>query len=174
MQKIIVFLLFFFIASCCNTKNAVASKNTVATLQSNCPGNGTCTITSNPGKSLGINEDEYGNLRYVLNDDATKSVFVITYNRNVPKDVQDGTYREEIIFECDNSNKSTVIEGEALKNAKLLFGRFCYCKGQTGYYTINNGTLRISGDNHQRIFNLDFITSKTPQVLSSVKFIVKD
>lgn len=173
MQKISAILLCSIIISCCNTKSAALSKKAMAVLQSECPENGSCVIVSSPGKSMSVDEDEYGNLHYTLKDDSSKSVFAVTYNRNVPKDVQDGTYREEIIFECDNLNKSAVIEGEALQNVKLLFGRFCYCKGQTGYYKINKGSLMISGDNKQRVFSLNFTNTQTPQVLSSVKFTVK-
>ncbi|WP_146185056.1 hypothetical protein [Flavobacterium pallidum] len=149
------------------------SKNDNAVLQSACPGDGVCTIAQKQNKSVSVLEDEYGNLNYKLEDSPSKSVYIITYNRNVPKDVQDGTYREEIIFESENSNKSSVMEGEALQNARLLFGRFCYCKGQTGYYRINQGIIRVSGDDKKRVFSVDFTNPKTPQVLSSVKFTVR-
>ncbi len=173
MQKIAAVLLSAFFVSCCSTKSAVFAKNPTVEFQSACPENGSCVIVSNPGKSMVVLEDEYGNLHYNLQDDPSKNVVAVTYNRNVPKGVQDGTYREEVVFEYDSANKSTVIEGEALQNVKLLFGRFCYCKGQTGYYKINIGSLMISGDSEQRVFTLNFTNTQTPQVMSSLKFTVK-
>ncbi|WP_298155909.1 hypothetical protein [Flavobacterium sp.] len=174
MQKLILFFLGFFTLICCNTRPVLDHNGQHISILSGCPADGKCTVEMTAGKSLVVHEDEFGNRSYELMDEIGTNVYKVAYNRNVPEGVQDGTYREEIIFESKNENKSSVLQGNALQNAKLLFGRFCYCKGQTGYYKITDGTLRISGNTGERVYSLDFKTDKTPQVLNSVTFSIRN
>ncbi|AWA29491.1 hypothetical protein HYN48_04970 [Flavobacterium magnum] len=170
MNKILSLLLCAAMFSCDTAKSARQSATRPLAVQSGCPEDGVCTIAKYQNKSIVVTEGERGSLSYQLQDAPSTDVYVLTYTRNVPEGVQDGTYREEIIFESVHTNTATVMEGAALQNAKLLFGRFCYCKGQTGYYRIDKGTLRVSGSTKQRQFSLDFRISETPQILSAIRF----
>ena len=85
------------------------------------------------------------------------------------KDLQDANYREEVIFEIKNSDTNLILSGEELQTTKMLFGRFCYCKGQTGYYLVEDGTLNLVQKDNKVSFSLDFNITKVPQIIKSIK-----
>jgi len=135
-----------------------------------CPPDGKCTLTIHKNKSLYTNTNELGELVYEMQDNDTKDIAVYTYNRTPPKNVQDGTYREEVIVEVDRKPKTSVLDGKI--RAKALFGRFCYCKGSTGYYKIEAGDLiKSSGD--QEVYEFNFKITEVPQVLQKIQFSLK-
>jgi hypothetical protein len=55
----------------------------------------------------------------------------------------------------------------------MLFGRFCFCKGQTGYYKVEQGTLNLIYKKNVVDFTLDFTVTKVPQIIKSIKATVK-
>jgi hypothetical protein len=114
-------------------------------------------------------------LYYELEENPAKKVVKYTYNRKVKGDLQDASYREEIIFEINSNAEESNFVDESLKEAKLLFGRFCYCKGQTGYYKIESGSLRISKNKEMETtqINLTLKTAKVPQIIETIAISLK-
>lgn len=150
-------------------------QSSTVTITSECPKDGDCTIEIFDGKSIMMKTSELGSLYYDLEETANKKVVKYTYNRKVKGDLQDASYREEIIFEVPSVKDELVFNNESLQDAKVLFGRFCYCKGQTGYYTIDQGSLRIINEINSKTttFSLDFTTKKVPQIIKSISFFIK-
>ncbi len=89
------------------------------------------------------------------------------YKRNEIPDTVDSSYREEIFVELDYNNLEFVTTN--FKVQKILFARWCYCKGQTGYYKIHQGELlikRIQNETYE--LNLKLKTDKVPQIINQI------
>jgi hypothetical protein len=51
----------------------------------------------------------------------------------------------------------------------MLFGRFCYCKGQAGNFKVKNGNLKITKDK----IDLDFEIKEVPQIIKNISIRLK-
>ena len=85
--------------------------------------------------------------------------------KTVKGNLQDAGYREEIIFELDNFDPIK-LGSSSLQKTKMLFGRFCFCRGQTGYYKVTEGTFEIAN----QIATLQFKVSEVPQITNEIRF----
>jgi len=171
MKTIIYFALALILMSCCSKKPFTDLKEVNATqsIQSACPDEGKCTIELVSNKSLNVKADEFGSIYYQLLDADKTSVIRYTYDKDVPEGLQDGNYREEIIFEISNTNQTLVLSGKELQQTKMLFGRFCFCRGQTGSYKVEDGTLNLTKKGAKIEFDLNFTITKVPQLVHSIK-----
>lgn len=168
MRKIAILLVFFSLMSC-NCKKATTQQTTVS-ITSECPKDGTCNVQLLKNKSILVKKDEFGSTYYTLEDSDSKNVVKYTYNRTVKGDLQDANYREEIVFELNNQTDNLTLSDAALENTQLLFGRFCFCRGQTGNYKINQGKLTVTDG---KVIDLNFKTDEVPQIISHVSFLMK-
>ena len=56
------------------------------------------------------------------------------------------------------------------KDKKVFFARWCFCKGQTGFYKINTGNLSISRlENTSYQMHLTFTVDEVPQIIKEIK-----
>lgn len=164
MKKIIVLFLFGLLFSCNAQKNV---SSTMPKLSSECPQDGTCEVEILKNKQLILHYDDLGGLYYDIKDQEGTTVIHYQYNKTTQANLQDGHYREDIIFEIKNSDKSVDLTDSELQQTKLIFGRHCFCKGQTGYFKIDKGNLQLSAKNDIR-FDLNFTCDKVPQIIKSV------
>lgn len=107
---------------------------------------------------------------YTLEDNPAKNVVIYKYAKIVKGDLQDAGYREEIVFELDRNVSAINLSGDQIQNTKMLFGRFCFCKGQTGYYPVRQGQLSIDAGHNA---TLHFTVSEVPQVTKQIRFSLK-
>jgi hypothetical protein len=140
-----------------------------AKLESECPQDGTCTIEILENKSIDVKQDEFGSIYYTIEENLNKKVIKYIYKRTVKEDLQDAGYREEIVFEIDVNLKNKTFLNDEIQETKMLFGRFCFCRGQTGNYKVNNGRLVINDNS----ISLDFKTTKVPQVIKNISISLK-
>ena len=120
----------------------------------NCPENGDCTIELLPNTSLEFKKDEFGNLYPVISE-GNKTIFKYIYTRKTVPNTQDSNYTELVFAELDSVISPKTFTNETLKDAKLHFGRLCYCKGETGYYPVKNGEFSITKST-KNSFKIDF------------------
>ncbi len=172
MKNLSIVSFFLFLSCACKTNLPVATLNKID-VDSDCPKDGSCEVTVNANKALAVKTDEFGKLYYQLEDNKDKKVIVYTYNRAVPEGVQDGHYREEIILEVDNGVITINTSDPASKGIKALFGRFCYCKGYTGHYTIESGTLKMETKEGQQHIDFAFTVKEVPQIIKHIAFSLK-
>jgi hypothetical protein len=172
MKKLGLIAVLVLFASCSCKKNAVLP---VANLTSICPKDGDCKVEVFDGKSMVVKTTESESIFYELEENPAKKVVKYTYNRKVKGDIQDASYREEVIFEVPAKEEKATYNDESLQEVKLLFGRFCYCKGQTGYYKIESGSLRISKNKEMKTtqINLTLKTAKVPQIIETIAISLK-
>ena len=172
MKKLSLIALLVLFASCSSKKNTVLP---VANLTSICPKDGDCKVEVFDRKSMLVKTTETSSLYYELEENPAKKVVKYTYNRKVKGDIQDASYREEIIFEINSNAEESNFVDVSLQDAQLLFGRFCYCKGQTGYYKIESGSLRVSKNREMETtqINLTLKTAKVPQIIETIAISLK-
>lgn len=175
MKKIIALLILSTAISCSSNKsNNNTNASTFATnLQSTCPKDGFCKVELIKNKTLNIKEDTIGALYYQLEDSNDFSIIKYQYIRKVEKGLQDAEYKEEVIFEIANTTSELNLTNNELKSAKMLFGRHCFCKGQAGYFKINEGELHVKNTNNLIQFELDFIMTDVPQTTKSISTFIK-
>lgn len=165
-------LLFLILISCfgCSSQTKVSRSADVVSTQESCPKDGICKVEAFNNKRLIIKYDSLGDLYYELEESKTTTVVLYTYNRKSDNDLADGTYREELLFEINSNAMNLNLSGKELQETKMLFGRFCYCKGQTGYYKVENGTLKMDKQKDKVALAIQFQQDHVPQVLSAISF----
>lgn len=158
--------------SCKSSKSDALQKN-IASLSLNelasiCPDDGKCTLRLLPHKELVIKADEFGKIYFDTIASKSTNVVLFEYSRNVPEGLQDGSYREEVVFEIDNSISSVHLQNIELGQLKMLYGRHCFCKGYAGYFFVKEGNLIMSQKNGVVGFDLDFKIKEVPQVITKI------
>ena len=149
------------------------AKSILLTLKSECPQDGTCTVELLKDKRLDIKTDDLGGIYFQIVAATESSVVLYHYNRKVEKGLQDGQYREDIVFEINNSDSLISLSGSDLQKTKMLFGRHCYCKGQAGYFKVTQGQLTLEQKKNAVSFHLDFTITQVPQIIKSIKATTK-
>lgn len=166
MKKIIALILFGLLFSCKAQKNV---SSTMPKLSSECPQDGTCTITVFTNEKLEILTDETGAIYYKKIADTNSTIFHFQYTRTVEEGIQDGHYQEEVIFEYSNENLPLNLTDQSLQKTKMLFGRHCFCKGQAGYFLVNSGSLNLEQYKGKTIIDVQFKISEIPQIITQIK-----
>jgi hypothetical protein len=156
----------------CSSKKVDAAKkihSTTVGKTHTCPSDGKCTVEIFKNKSLEIVKDDIGSIYYKMLESENTQIIKYTYFRNSPRpDYKDGNYSEEIIFEVGNLDKILNLNDVDLQQTKMLFGRFCYCKGQAGYFKISDGNLKLEKKENVIQFNLVFKIVEVPQIINSI------
>lgn len=181
MRNLIVLFVIGFFYSCTPVKRSLSEEplkelnESVFRIRTYCPIEGDCKVNRIKNVALQVNEVEGGNrgeMFYELVPSENSDVVIYTYNRAVDDILMDGFYREEIIFEVPKEKQRLLLEHRNLQDVKMLFGRFCYCKGETGYYKVKRGTANIKySDSGIKAF-LDIQVLDVPQLIKEVNFTV--
>jgi len=175
MKKIIC-ILIILAASCSSKKKSNVQKKNIDSLEnikSFCPENGICKFEILKNKQLNLLKDGIGQI-YPKVSSGNTTVYKFTYTKNIDKKYQDSHYSEEVYFELPKLTSELEIENNSLKKVKLLFARLCFCRGQTGYYKINEGKLMITKQKTGVYkISLSFKTNEVPQVITLIKETIK-
>lgn len=134
----------------------------------NCPADGKCSLSIQYKKSLNLIEDSWANT-YPEIVNGNKVVFTFEYKRNEIPNTADGHYIEQILFELNPENINLELKDQELENVNMLFARFCYCKGQTGYYKVTDGHLKIKKLKNEKYYlSLNFSQDYVPQIMTFI------
>lgn len=172
-MKILYALLLFLCLNSCKSQHQdmeAANKESMLLTAKSCPTDGSCNIEVFHKKSLNIKFDAFGNsYEEILAGKNTLAKF--TYEKSQEPDVADGNYREVVYLELPDNLTEMTLSSEELNSVKATFGRFCYCKGQTGYYAIKLGELKITvAEKNVFIVDFEFKVTEVPQILTHVQF----
>ncbi len=160
------FLVIVLLFSCNSQKNASQENNLKNELK--CPKDGVCTFEVLKNKTFLI-KSKFGDT-YPEFSDGNKTILKFEYIRNSIPNTEDSGYRELVYVEIDANSSELELEGKALKIAKVSFGRLCFCRGQTGYYNVDQGKLSITkNENGSHTFELDFKVNEVPQIIMSIR-----
>lgn len=173
MKKIILLFASFIIISCSCKKATLDNKkkqNELTTnVTSNCPDDGTCNAIVYKNKKIDLLMDNLGKPYYQMSESTDKYVVKYEYIRTPLESTQDSGYREEIVFELNNNDKEANYSDIELVNQHFLYGRFCFCRGQTGYYQITKGNVSLKNSK----LKVDFSTTEVPQIIKSFSLNIK-
>jgi len=172
-MKNLFFIPLVFLMTFCKSSKTTVSKSSESFISSVCPENGKCTIQIHKNKSLIVKSDEFGSIYHQMADNQETSIIQYEYNRTVEEGLQDGQHREEILFEINNATANISVTDKMLQSTKMLFGRHCYCKGQAGFFKVEQGTLNFKNENGTITIALDFQITKVPQLFSKVNATIK-
>ncbi len=167
MRYLYVFYLIICLVSC-KTKSKLISTAETEVANMACPEDGACAFEILKNKTLLTKTDNLGSI-YPEMLDGIHSVLKFEYKKKGNSNYEDSSYREEIFIELDANN----LEGETtdLKDRKLFFARWCYCKGQTGYYKINQGKLSVTKiDDKNFQLRLSFKIEEVPQIINEINY----
>lgn len=141
MKYITGMIAMLLIFSGCGSRHGQTAKGEDQKMMNECPEEGRCEIRRIEGKSIVISQDEFGKTLYQLVDNAQKDIIFYEYVNPGPKGVQDGMYREEVLFEVSKGNGDIELQGRPLLASNILFGVFCFCKDKAGYYRVTSGKV---------------------------------
>jgi hypothetical protein len=172
MKRILQITACLLLLSCSTKKAGIAIP--AVTLTSDCAKNAECSLKIFPYKSMNVKTDEFGRLYYEMVDNPEKNVIQYNYNKIVKGDIQDAGYREELVFEANQNGAKELLSESTPQNPKMLFGRFCFCKGQTGYYKVEKSDIAVSETDHKlKTVALGFTVDDVPQITKSITFAIK-
>ena len=152
--------------ACQSQRGLNAQNEKKETLSAFCPEDGNCTFEILINSSLNILTDGIDQL-YPQVKKGNKTVLKFEYKRSVDPRIADGGYTEIVYAEIDPKTKDLNLSDEQLTTANVVFGRLCFCKGQAGYFRIDQGTFVISTAKDQfKTYAFSFTTDKVPQRLT--------
>jgi hypothetical protein len=168
-MKTIISTFSLILMVSCGCNKSISHIDKVANLISDCPKDGTCVLEVFKNKSITVKQDEFGSIYYSIDDNLNSKVYKYVYSRTIKGDLQDAGYREEIVFELNNDITKQSFLNNEIQSTKMLFGRFCFCRGQTGNYKVTDGNLDIN----ENKLTLNFNISEVPQIIKNITIDLK-
>jgi len=170
MKYLCLFFLVLLVVGCKSSQintslEELNEKHTV--LLSNCIDNAICNIELIPKSNLLIKEDEFKNT-YIEFEIGNKTIIKYQLKKNELPNTADSHYSEIIYLEIDNYNKSLYLKNEDLQQVKMIYGRLCYCKGSSGYFKVNKGSLELILSKNKLSLNANFNVENIPQIVSQI------
>jgi hypothetical protein len=170
MKYLCLFFLVLLVVGCKSSQintslEELYEKHTV--LLSNCIDNAVCNIELLPKSNLLIKEDEFKNT-YIEFEKGNNTIIKYQLKKNELPNTADSHYSEIIYLEIDNYNKSLNLKNEDLQQVKMIYGRLCYCKGSSGYFKVNKGSLELILSKNKLSLNANFNVENIPQIVSQI------
>jgi hypothetical protein len=109
-----------------------------------------------------------GYLTYQIKDNPTTDVVQCIYEKEVDKGQVDGGLKEEVLFEIPKGDLALALTDSDLQKTKMLFGRYCFCRGQNGISKITAGNLNLTRQNETVLLALEFHTKPIPQAFDKI------
>jgi len=170
MKYICLFILVLLVVGCkssqINTSLEELNEKHIVLL-SNCIDNAVCYIEIIPKSNLLIKEDEFKNT-YIEFEKGNNTIIKYQLKKNEVTNTADSQYSEIIYLEIDNYNKSLYLKNEELQQVKMIYGRLCYCKGSSGYFKVNKGSLELILSKNKLSLNANFNVENIPQIVSQI------
>lgn len=163
------FLMFLMVLSSCAAQKDQGDdgRQVIPPPNINCPENGDCTFEVVKDASLKLSYDDQGKL-YPEVVSGKRTVVIYHYSKKTPKDVMDAHYDEYVYLEFDPNEKQLILKDMELQKVKMIFGRICYCKGNTGYFPVREGNLFLFNSDGNLQLRTNFSVKKIPQVIKEI------
>ncbi len=170
MKYICLYILVLLVLGCKSSQintslEELNEKHTV--LLSNCIDNAVCNIEIIPKSNLLIKEDELKNT-YIEFENGNNTIIKYLLKKNELPNTADSHYSEIIYLEIDNYNKSLYLKNEELQQVKMIYGRLCYCKGTSGYFKVNKGSLELILSKNKLSLSVKFKVENIPQLVTEI------
>jgi len=170
-MKFTIFSLVILALFSCVPKKMATKTDLPVQKASTCYENGDCTVEIFKNTELLIKKDDTGQL-YVEIIPGIKNVFKYSYTRKKLEGIADSGYQEIVLFEFLSGEINLHLQDKNLQEANLVFGRLCYCKGESGYFRISTGDLKLSSYDQGIAVDLNF-KAEVPQIIHELKETIK-
>ncbi|MBJ7880897.1 hypothetical protein [Gelidibacter salicanalis] len=155
--------------SCKSHTNNLKNTEKLNTVTPICPEDGNCSFKSSPNTSVVFKTDEFG-IGYLEYLEKDTTLLTFEYQRTEAPNTLDGYYIERLYIELPPALQALTLKDSALQQVNVLFERLCYCKGETGIYQINTGTLNLTPLENERFhLELTFTTTEVPHIISKIE-----
>lgn len=168
-----LFIVFFHLLYSCSPSNKFdkqLSKNDKIeekSLKTKCPKDGICFINFLSNKS--IKTKTVNNIfSYDIVDDSNKTVIQFQYSKNQDETPVDGGYRETIFFEVSNTNKNLELSNLDLQKTKMIYARYCNCRGKAGVFLVDKGNLKLEYVKEKFSFVLNYNIDNNPSLITQI------
>lgn len=169
-MKNILFLTGLIGLFACTAHKRIIRGGTIHEIENDCSNNFTCTIERLQNKAIVVKDyDTEGNHTIEITDHPDS--YVIHYKMikttrmaNVPDDF----HEEEVFLELPLKSIKGNYDGKQLSEFKTYYKRHCFCEGPSGYYLIDNGSLKLDHSKNHTDIHLIFERSH-PQYLKEIK-----
>lgn len=166
MKSLTLLLIIFINISCITKKNSTA--NIMNDTPQMCPESGVCNFEILKNKSFELAKDGIG-MYYPKFTDSKSSVLKFEFKSGEIVDVPDSGFTEVVFIEI-GKEKELSIQNLALKQVKASYGRLCFCRGKSGYFTIKKGNLNIKSVTKSLYeIEFEFEINEVPQTLKKFK-----
>ena len=155
-----------------NNSSIVVGTSKIEKNKEYCPKDGECNITLHQNASILLKQDT-PNTYYPTIEKGEKIVVVFEFLIKGPEGTADGDYSETIHFEIDKDVETLNINGEKLKQANLIFGKHCFCRGEAGYYKIKEGNLSIHRLKDNISMDLSFKINEISHKINRINKVIK-
>ena len=171
MKVFLPLLMCLFVYSCASKQDMVSLEATTKQVQK-CPENGSCSLTIMSDRSL-ITKKGLSGTFYPEFIESGHLVLKYEYKREKIPNTEDSHYSEVIYLELDPENLDSTLRDAELKTVKALFGRICFCRGQTGHYKIREGVLSIKKIEAMTYsLQFHFTIHEVPQIIKSFESVL--
>lgn len=166
MKNLMLIGISLVFLTCSSNKNVTIYPLHKKITSTNCPDDGLCTLEVFQSKALNLKKDEIGAL-YPEISEGKKTIIKFEYKRKEIPNTADSNYSEIIYAEIDSNTKELTLKNESLNDAKVLFGRLCFCRGATGYFQITEGVFKISSNKDgTKTYGINFKINDVPQIIT--------
>lgn len=166
-KTVLVLSIILGVMACKTNQKNLENVESVSESTTICPEDGNCTFEIFNNSSLEIKKDGIDAL-YPEVKEGDHKVLKFEYKRTQDSRIADDGYREVIYLEISSNTKNLHLEDQDLKQAKVFFGRLCFCGDQAGYFPVEKGRLKVSTNKDKTVsYSLDFEISKVPQKIKS-------
>ncbi len=178
LMKMYTFFMLLLLISACKTSNIIDTSqeiDTISKVQNNkadCPENGNCTVKLHENAEIVLKKDTTEKY-YPVIEKGEHIVIEYTFLVKGPEGTVDGNYSETIHFEINNTTQNLNLEGKKLEQSKLIFGKHCFCKGEAGYYKVDQGNLIVKKTKQKIAIDLSFRLSEVSHKVIRIKETIK-
>lgn len=167
-----IYLLFpLLMLGACKTQQMTdktsSEKKTSILKPGACPESGSCDVKIHKNSMMTIMTDDTG-ATYPEIHTGKNTVVEFSFMRKGPEGTADGNYSETLHFEIPSNTKTLSLQDNGLAEVKMLWGKHCYCKGEAGYYVVNNGKLKVNRTDNELTFDAKFKIDGREQVISHI------
>ncbi len=169
LNSIITAIFLCLTCACTPQKHLLNIKDTVHVLSDTQIENGNSTITIIPHKKAVLKKDSFG-IGYVKLEESEGNLVKFEYKKSGLQNISDAHYSEIIYIHVPKNFSEIKSNTTTFKQAKILFGRLCYCKGQAGYYSVEKGTFTAKMESKNKLnFALNFSIKQVPHLISRLQ-----
>lgn len=155
--------------SCGNTKS---SSNTVKDTISNTPISTEKIIVETKMNTIySLVEDTTGSL-YPAFETGNATTLIFNYTEKGASGTADGDYTETVHLMIPNDSNSLKLKDQNLQQLKMVFGKFCFCRGEAGYYKVTNGSVSIKNEKGLITIKASFEIPETSNKISTIEQVV--